>query len=160
MAKIRLIGIFMMAIPGVLLHAQEPDFRLRDLENQWKEYTDVKGNQLTVIDFWATWCQPCVRSIPLLVELSEEFTNQGVRFVGVSVDGTRNQSKIKPFVQSLGISYPVLRDINSDLMTDLGITAVPSLLIYNVEGDLVYFHEGFRPGDEKIIREEIIKHLD
>jgi len=140
--------------------SQEPVFRLRDLENKWQEYSDLKGTELTVIDFWATWCQPCVRSIPFLNEMAKEFNSRGVTFIGVSIDGTRNQSKIKPFVQSMGVEYPIIRDLDSELMSDLGVTAVPTLLIYDAEGELIFFHEGFRPGDEEIIRDHIEKLLD
>lgn len=140
--------------------AQEPDFRLRDLENQWKEYSDLKGSELTIIDFWATWCQPCIRAIPLLNEMAQEFESKGVSFIGVSIDGPRNQSKIKPFLQSMGVEYPIIRDMDSELMSDLGVTAVPTLLMYDSKGDLIFFHEGFRPGDEEIVRSHIEKHLD
>ena len=116
-----------MLLMVTLTWSQEPDFRLRDLENKWKEYTDLKGAQLTVIDFWATWCQPCVRSIPLLNEMAKEFDSRGVKFIGVSIDGPRNQSKIQPFVRSMGVEYPIIRDIDSELMSDLGVTAVPTL---------------------------------
>jgi thiol-disulfide isomerase/thioredoxin len=136
--------------------SQEPDFRLRDLENTWQEYSDLKGTQLTVVDFWATWCQPCVRSIPLLSEMEKEYRDRGVRFIGVSIDGPRNQSKIKPFIQSMGVEYPIIRDMDSELMTDLGVTAVPTLLLYDAEGELIFFHEGFRPGDEDIIRDQLM----
>ena len=142
-----------------MLYGQEPVFRLRDLDNQWKEFEDVKGNELTVIDFWATWCQPCLRSIPLLNEMSGDFEDMGVKFVGVSVDGPRNQSKIKPLIHSLGIRYPILRDLNSELMSELGVTAVPTLLVYDNKGELIYFHEGFRPGDEEVIRKHLTDHL-
>jgi thiol-disulfide isomerase/thioredoxin len=136
--KIKLLIIVAIISAGILsMDAQEPDFRLRDLDNRWIEYHDIKGPRITVIDFWATWCQPCVRSIPVLIELSEELKKEGVNFVGISVDGTRNQSKIKPFAQSMGITYPVLRDVNSDLMADLGISAVPTLLVYDSEGTIV-----------------------
>ncbi len=54
----------------------------------------------------------------------------------------------------------ILRDINSELMSELGVTAVPTLLIYNAEGALVHIHEGFRPGDELSIRENIESFLD
>jgi cytochrome c biogenesis protein CcmG/thiol:disulfide interchange protein DsbE len=142
-----------------MLQGQEPVFRLRDLDNQWKEYEDLKGNQMTVIDFWAIWCQPCIRSIPLLNEISEEFAQRGVSFIGVSIDGPRNQSKIKPFVQSIGVTYPILRDTNSELMMELGVTAVPTLMLLDDEGELIYFHEGFRPGDEETIRKHIENYL-
>lgn len=144
---------------ATILHGQEPVFRLRDLDNQWKEYEDLKGDQLTVIDFWATWCQPCNRSIPLLNEISIEFAEKGVRFFGVSIDGPRNQSKIKPFIQSIGVTYPILRDVNSELMSELGVTAVPTMILLDDEGELVYFHEGFRPGDEKTIQKHIEDYL-
>jgi thiol-disulfide isomerase/thioredoxin len=139
--------------------SQDPVFRLRDLDNAWKEYSDLKGSQLTVIDFWATWCQPCVRSIPLLSEMEKNYRDRGVNFIGVSIDGPRNQSKIKPFIQSMGVEYPIIRDLDSELMSDLGVTAVPTLLIYDAEGELLFFHEGFRPGDEFIIRDHLDAHL-
>ena len=132
-----------------LVKSQEPVFRLKDLDNQWKEYGDLKGSQLTVIDFWATWCQPCVRTIPLLNQMADDFSSQGVKFIGVSIDGPRNQSKILPFIQSIGVEYPILR-----------VTAVPTLMVYDVNGELVYYHEGFRSGDEEIIRNHIEKLLD
>jgi thiol-disulfide isomerase/thioredoxin len=159
-AKMKKFWIILLLLTGSLSHqAQAPYFRLKDLNNQWKEYEDLRGSRLTVIDFWATWCQPCVKSIPLLDELAREFADDGVQFIGVSVDGTRNQAKIKPFVTSMGISYPILRDLNSELMAELSVSAVPTLIMYNQDGDQVYYHEGFRPGDEVIIREHILKEL-
>jgi len=140
--------------------SQDPIFRLRDLDNAWQEYSDLKGTQLTVIDFWATWCQPCVRSIPLLSELEKEYRDRGVSFIGVSIDGPRNQAKIKPFIQSMGVKYPIIRDMDSELMSDLSVTAVPTLILYDARGEQIFFHEGFRPGDEEIIRDHIEKHLD
>ena len=159
MTSIKLVAAVLLLLVASTIRAQEPDFRLRDVDNQWKEYPELKGSELTIIDFWATWCQPCVRSIPLLSEMAREFEGQGVNFIGVSIDGPRNQSKIKPFLQSMGVDYPVLRDIDSELMSDLGVTAVPTLLMYDSEGELLFLHEGFRPGDEDVIRSHIEDHL-
>jgi len=160
------VNIIKTGAVGVLLllvnisWSQDPIFRLRDLDNAWQEYSDLKGTQLTVIDFWATWCQPCVRSIPLLSELEKEYRDRGVSFIGVSIDGPRNQAKIKPFIQSMGVEYPIIRDMDSELMSDLSVTAVPTLILYDARGEQIFFHEGFRPGDEEIIRDHIEKHLD
>jgi thiol-disulfide isomerase/thioredoxin len=134
-------------------------FELKDIDNQWKSYDDIKGEKLTIIDFWATWCQPCLRSIPELNTLFEEMAPRGVNFVGISVDGPRNQSKLKPFTNSLGVSYPILRDVNSEVMSDMNVTSVPTLLLYDADGTLLFLHEGFRPGDTELLREEIEKHL-
>jgi len=141
------------------MFSQEPVFRLRDLDQKWMEYSDLSGDNLTVIDFWATWCTPCVKSIPLLNEIFEEYTGKGVRFIGISIDGPRNQSKIKPFIHSLGITYPILRDVNSELMSDLNVTAVPTLLVFDADGEQLFFHEGLRPVDEKLIRNQLDEML-
>ena len=87
------------------------DFTLNDTENEPVSYSDLKGDKLTVIDFWATWCQPCVSSIPKLVEIRSDYMDKGVAFIGISVDSPRNLSKVKPFSHSLGIDYPVLLDL-------------------------------------------------
>lgn len=153
---IKLLPIMLVT---TVVQAQEPDFRLKDLDNRLISYEELKGSELTVIDFWATWCQPCMRSLPLLNEIYEEFKERGVSFIGVSVDGPRNQSKISPKVKSMGISYPIVRDLNSEVMSDLNLSVVPTLLIYNREGDQEFFHEGFRPGDEDEIRSQIERLL-
>lgn len=137
-----------------------PNFRLKNLDNRITSYNDVKGETLTIIDFWATWCKPCVKSIPKLVEMSEEFKSKGVNFVGISVDGPRNLAKVKPFARSLGVTYPILLDVNSDVMARLRVRAVPSMLVVNSDDEIVYFHEGYKSGEEKMIREEILKLLE
>ncbi len=136
------------------------NFRLKNLDNRTTSYKDIKGEQFTVIDFWATWCKPCIKSIPKLVEMSEEFESHGVNFVGISIDGPRNLAKVKPFARSLGVTYPILLDTNSEVMAKLGVRAVPSLLVINSNDEIVYFHEGYKPGEEIAIREEIVKLLE
>lgn len=135
------------------------NFRLKNLDNRTTSYQQVKGETFTVIDFWATWCKPCIKSIPKLVEMSDEFEDKGVNFVGISIDGPRNLAKVKPFARSLGVNYPVLLDTNSEVMGKLGVQAVPSLLIINSDDEIVYFHEGYKAGEEITIREEILRLL-
>ena len=136
------------------------NFRLSNLNNRTTSYKSLKGEKLTVIDFWATWCKPCIKSIPKLVELSDEFESNGVNFIGISIDGPRNLAKVKPFARSLGVKYPVLLDTDSAVMAKLGVQAVPSLLIVNSNDEIVYFHEGYKPGEEIAIRDEILKLLE
>mgnify|MGYP006304563447 CR=1 FL=1 len=159
MRNFRIWSVLLLVLCSTRGIAQEPMFRMRDLDNQWVEYSQLKGKELTVLDFWATWCQPCVRSLPLLNEIYEGYSDRGVSFIGVSVDGPRNQAKVKPFIESLGISYPIIRDLDSELMSDLGVTAVPTMIIYNREGEMLFFHEGFLPGDEAVLKDLLEQQL-
>jgi thiol-disulfide isomerase/thioredoxin len=136
-----------------------PDFRLKNLDNKIVSYSQLKGKKLTVIDFWATWCKPCVRAIPKLVKLHEQYKKDGVEFIGVNVDGTRNLPKVKPFAHSLNIAYPVLLDENNEVMNKLKVTAMPTIIIANADDEIVFFHQGYRPGDEKALEDEIKKLL-
>jgi peroxiredoxin len=159
--KRKTILAFILALPLLTgFQGKIYDFSLKDIDQKTVSFSDIKGDKLTVIDFWATWCQPCIRSIPKLVEMSEEFEDEGVRFVGISIDSPRNVSKVKPFARTMGMSYPVLVDPSGELMGELNVLAVPTLLVVDSDMNIVYTHEGFNAGDEHEIRDEIKKYLD
>ncbi len=157
-----MIGLSFL-IPLLLIASPAPskigNFRLNDLNNKSVTYVELKGKKVTVIDFWATWCKPCVRSIPKLVKLHEKYKDLGVQFIGVNVDGTRNLPKVKPMAHSLGIKYPILLDVNSQVMSELKVTQMPTILVVNEHDEIVAFHQGYRPGEEEILEKEIQKLL-
>jgi peroxiredoxin len=92
--------------------------------------------------------------------MDEEFDNTQVQFIGISIDGPRNKAKVKPFIKSLGVEYPVLRDSDSSVMGRLGVRAVPSLLIVNSDNEIIYFHEGYKSGEEVEIKNKILELLE
>jgi peroxiredoxin len=149
------LWIFLLLSLSAFSQGRVYDFSLEDVDRNIVYFSDVQGETLTVIDFWATWCQPCIRSLPKLVEMSRDLGMRGVGFVGISVDSPRNLSKVKPFARSMGITYPVLVDPNGELMGELNILAVPTLLLVDQALNIVYTHEGFHAGDETEIREAI-----
>ena len=140
--------------------ADVQDFKLRDINNKRVAWTEIKGEKLTIIDFWATWCKPCIKSIPELVRIHEDFSSEGVAVVGINVDNPGNSAKVKPFSNNMGIPYPVLLDSNSEVMVSLNVNLLPTLLLVDVNDNIIYRHQGYRKGDEVKIREEIRKILD
>jgi len=135
------------------------DFEYKDLENNTRSYSELKGEKLTLIDFWATWCKPCNKAIPELNKIYDLYKSKGVEIIGINCDGPRSVSKVAPLSKSLQIQYPVLLDINSELKTELNILAFPTLIIVDSNGKIVWIHEGFVSGDTEIIISEIEKHL-
>lgn len=158
---IRLITILgFLSFGGIALSSQNfYNSRLDNTDGESVQLKDVKGKKLTVLDFWATWCKPCIKAIPELIELSDKYSDSDVAFVGINVDSPRNRAKVKPFSASLGITYPVLLDIDQVLSSELMIGALPTLIILNSTGEIVFTHQGYAPGDEKIIEHEIEKNL-
>lgn len=139
---------------------QVVNFRLNDLDNRPRSFSELRGDKLTLIDFWATWCRPCLRAIPELNRINEIYGDRGVNIIGVNCDGPRSISKVLPLTRSLQVSYPVVTDMNADLMKRLNLSAFPTLLLADHEGKVLWMHEGFIPGDEELIKREIDRHLE
>lgn len=135
------------------------DFTLKTVTNENQSYTQLKGEKLTIIDFWASWCKPCLKGIPKIEQLYKNNKDKGVQVIGLNCDGPRSISKVSPLVRNLKITYPVLTDINNTLMQELEVSALPTLLIIDVNNKIVYRHEGFAKGDEYELQEVIDKLL-
>jgi thiol-disulfide isomerase/thioredoxin len=145
----------------LVLHLQAQtvkNFNLKDTQNTSKTYEDLKGQKLTVIDFWATWCKPCLKAIPELNTIYHQYKDKGVSFISINNDGPRSVAKVGPMSQSLGIKYPVLLDIDSTVKTQLNLSAFPTVILVNTNGKIVWIHEGFVSGDEKEILAQIEKY--
>jgi thiol-disulfide isomerase/thioredoxin len=133
------------------------NFNLKDTQNTNQTFEKLKGEKLTVIDFWATWCKPCLKAIPELNTIYNQYKDKGVSFIGINGDGPRSVAKVGPLSKSLQIKYPVLLDIDSTVKTQLNISAFPTLIIVDSKGKIVWIHEGFVTGDEKEIVAQIEK---
>ncbi len=136
------------------------NFQLKNLDNVSQSFTDLKGEKLTLIDFWATWCKPCIKAIPELNKIYEMYNSKGVQIIGINCDGPRSVSKVAPMSKSLQIKYPVLLDIDSEVKTDLNLIALPTLIMVNSQGEILWIHEGYVSGDAEIIMAEIEKNLN
>lgn len=155
------IFLFCFIMASTQINAQTvQNFQLKDLENRTRSFTDLKGEKLTLIDFWASWCKPCLSAIPELNKIYEKYKGKGVEVIGINGDGPRSVAKVAPLSQSLQIKYPILLDINSEVMKNLGLQAFPTLLIINSKGTIVWTHEGYVTGDAEIIIAEIEKNLN
>lgn len=123
---------FAIVCMSFLTNAQTvPNFLLKDIDNQMQSFENLKGEKLTLIDFWATWCKPCIKAIPKLNEIYTEYKEKGVNIIGINCDGPRSISKVEPMSKALAIQYPVLLDIDSDLRIDLDINYYPILVMVN-----------------------------
>ncbi len=101
-------------------------------------------NKVLVINFWATWCQPCLKEIPELIELQTQFKQKNVQFIGIAIDDLATVSNYK---NTAKINYPILVSSEWDgfnLAQQLGNNAntVPYTVIVNSVGKIIYRHEG------------------
>ncbi len=158
--KPHLICIFLILFFtwGIFANVQSQNFlntTFKNLEGNYVTLDEEKGEKLTILDFWATWCKPCVKSIPEMVKLNDEFKDQGVKFFGINEDSPRNINKVRPFAHSKGIDYEVILDSDQEIMTELVVSVLPTMIILDENGKVVYSHQGYNTGDELIIKQKI-----
>ncbi len=139
---------------------QVGSFSLVDINNKTTSINELKGSKVTILDFWASWCKPCLKSMPELNKIYELYKNKGVQVIGINTDGPRSTSKVAPLTKSLAITYPVLLDINSTLMTELNVQALPTLILLDKSGKVSWIHQGFDTGDVELIKAEIEKRIN
>lgn len=151
--------MFLFLLLPAILSGQIFSKKALDHRQKTVALSTVAGKKFTVVDFWATWCKPCLKAMPELQKMYVELKEQGVSVVGISIDSPRNTSKVKPVASGLGIQYPILFDANSDLMNSLNATVVPTLVVFDEKGKEVWRHAGYQEGDEVQIRAKLLELL-
>ncbi|MCB0703012.1 MAG: TlpA disulfide reductase family protein [Candidatus Kapaibacterium sp.] len=109
-----------------------------------------------IINFWATWCKPCILELNNINEKYAKWQKEtGVKIIAVSIDDSRNSRRVAPFVKGRGWDYEVYLDENSDFKRALNVNNPPHTFLYDGEGNLVYTHNGYAPGDEDKLYQEL-----
>ncbi len=86
--------------------AAAPDFTLQSLDGKTVRLTDFRGKAV-LLNFWATWCEPCKLEMPWFVELQKQYGPQGLEVLGVAMDDSGKETVAK-FAKDMGVNYPVL----------------------------------------------------
>src|SRR5918998_6716028 len=109
---------------------------------------DYRG-QVVVLNFWASWCEPCREESPLLQRWHERISARGGTVLGVDVLDV--SSDAREFVREYGLTYPMLRDRDGDSQADFGVLAYPETVVIDREGRIAAIERG--PVDERWLRE-------
>ena len=127
-------------------------FRLKTTDGRTLGPSDFPG-QVVVVDFWATWCAPCRIQAQILEPVVRDLQGHGVQFL--AADMAEPEDTVRGFLKQNPFPYPVLLDSDGKISDDLGITALPTLMVVDKRGGLRYLQPGLADGDtiKRIIQE-------
>jgi thiol-disulfide isomerase/thioredoxin len=128
--------------PPLTLAATVPHFQLADREGQFRSLHDWQGKSL-IVNFWATWCAPCRREIPLLQQIARERGKDGFQVIGIAVDF---RDKVIEYADQMNIQYPLLigeQDaLDAAAAFGVGVVGFPFTIFTDARGRVILLHLG------------------
>lgn len=139
-----------------------PAVNLTDMDGNTVNTAELSNNgKPIVINFWATWCSPCKRELNTIADVYPDWVEEtGVKLVAVSIDDQRTTSRVKTYVNGVAWDYDILLDPNGDFKRAMGVNNVPHTFLVDGEGNIVWQHNNYSPGDEDQLYNEILKLTD
>ena len=136
-----------------------PSVTVKDLSGNSVQ-TDKFSNdgKPMIINFWATWCKPCILELSTIADDYEDWVKEtGVKLIAISIDDTRNSAKVGPMAKGRGWLYEVYLDANEDFKRAMNVNNPPHTFVVNGKGEVVWQHIAYQPGDEKTLYEVVKK---
>ena len=158
--NVRWVLILTVALIGMVSAEQKvPDFSLKSINGENFNLYERLEQGPVLIDFWATWCKPCLQALPEINRFHEIYSDSSLQIITISTDNPRSRSKVKPFVRGAGYRFEVLLDTDMEVRRFFGGTTIPLTVLIDRKGEIKYRHLGYSPGDEKELEKAILELL-
>ncbi|MCB9207760.1 MAG: TlpA family protein disulfide reductase [Ignavibacteriales bacterium] len=148
----------------VLQHSLEAqnniNFSAKTLDNSELNFSEVNSQSPTLLSFWATWCKPCRAEMKHLENYYNKYKSKGFTVIGVNQDSPKSMAKVKSFVATHNLTFPIVLDPNQEIFQKFNSQSIPLSVLINTNGEIVYTHIGYLPGDEIELEQEIMKLLE
>ncbi len=123
--------------------ASAPDFNLRNLQGERVNLKTLLAKGPVLLDFWATYCKPCIKAMPKLQKIHEKYGKSGLTVLGVNVDGPRGQNRVKPFLRARRVNFPIALDSDSAVMRRMQVNVLPTTLLITPDGEIALRQVGY-----------------
>lgn len=161
MKKFTLLFSFVLLVIAAQAQMKVPEVSIQDIEFGTYNTLDIKNpGKPIIISFWATWCAPCKSELNAIADEWADWEETGVAFYAVSIDNSRTMNSVQPYVFGQDWPFEVLLDVNSEFRRAMNVNNVPHTFLLDGNGNVVWQHQGYNPGDEEELLELVHKLLN
>lgn len=141
-----------MGMAATTQAATAPDFTLKARDGNNLRLAEQRGD-IMLINFWASWCGPCIQEMPQLDKLAQKYQPLGVQVWGVNVEN--DPSAANAYLNKVNVEFPILFDLDNSVSKAYRVEAMPTTVILDKNGTVRSVHRGYKPGFEKKYEDEI-----
>ncbi|HEX5792821.1 MAG TPA: TlpA disulfide reductase family protein [Rheinheimera sp.] len=145
-------GLILSLGCAALQAEQAPDFTLKALDGANLRLAEQRGD-IVLINFWASWCGPCIQEMPQLDKLAQKYQMLGVQIWGVNVEN--DSAAAKAYLSKVQVQFPILFDSENSVSKAYQVEAMPTTVILDKDGHIRNVHRGYKPGYEKSYEDNI-----
>lgn len=130
--------------------------------NHWQSSQAISlaafRGQVVYLDFWASWCAPCMESLPFLERLQQEFGGRGLQVLGVNLDAERSDAEA--FLRQHPVQFTLASNPGAQCPKDFGLAAMPTAYLIDRQGRIRHEHLGFKPSHAAALKAQVEQLLN
>jgi len=154
LSSLLILSVLFAPLQAATLDKPAPDFTLKSLSGKNIKLSEQAGN-VVMLNFWASWCGPCRKEMPLLNALHKKYEKLGFVILGVNVE--QELKLAKSFLADTPVDFPILFDVSNKVSKAYDVIAMPTTVMIDRNGKMRYLHQGYKAGDEKKYKKMVKK---
>ena len=154
--NIILTTILMLIMTQLIALDKASDFKLENMKGKQVKLSDFLEKGPVILDFWATWCEPCKKELPAISKIQDIYEDS-ITVITISCDKPRSKNKAKAYIKSQKLNVVNLFDTKKDVQKMFNVTNIPRTLVIVPDSTIIFDHTGYQRGDEKHIIEILDK---
>tara|TARA_Y100000310_G_scaffold83358_2_gene80050 strand:+ start:35314 stop:35805 length:492 start_codon:yes stop_codon:yes gene_type:complete len=155
MKKLTLLCVIVLTLPNLIGQNKVPNLKLKKLDGKSSLLHDYLEKGPVLVNFWATWCAPCKKEMVYLDQFEKKYSKDGFTILSISTDSQKSLSQVRSYIRSKKYSFDVFLDPNSQIFKKLNGNLMPTNVLIDQGGKIIWRHYGYLPGDEMKMEKEI-----
>ena len=126
-----------------------PNFSLKKINGRTVKIGEYLNDGPVLINFWATWCAPCKKEMVFLEKFENEYKKEGFSVLSISIDSQKSLAQVRSYIRINNYSFDVFLDPNMQVFKKMNGNLMPTNILLDKKGNIIWRHYGYLPGDEK-----------